>query len=68
MAMTEQRDFDSWVATVCAREWKWWSSASGADWFRINADLNGLPYNIEPLFYILHVCCESGYRFTVIEK
>jgi hypothetical protein len=68
MTMPEQWDFASWVATMCAREWEWWSSASGPDGFQINVALMGLPYNIEPLFYILHACCDSGYRLTVIEE
>ena len=68
MARPEQWEFESWVATLCAREWEWWSSASGPDWFQINVDLIGMPYNIGPLFYIVHACCDKGYTLTTEEQ
>ncbi|SFQ82296.1 hypothetical protein [Hymenobacter arizonensis] len=67
MARPEQWHFESWVATMCAREWEWWSSAAGPGWFQISVDLMGLPSNVEPLFYLVHACCEKGYRLTVTE-
>jgi hypothetical protein len=61
MATPGQWDYESWVATMCDRQWEWWSSAVGPASLSITLDLLGLPYNGEPLFYAIKASCPVGY-------
>ncbi|MGI4874340.1 MAG: hypothetical protein ACRYFX_24550 [Janthinobacterium lividum] len=68
MVLPGQWGYESWVATICARQWEWWSSTIGPASFSITLDLLELPYNAEPLFYAIKASCPVGYAVQVTEN
>jgi hypothetical protein len=68
MATPGQWEYESWVATMCDRQWEWWSSAVGPASFSITLDLLGLPYNGGPLLYAIKASCPVGYTLQATEN
>jgi hypothetical protein len=68
MTSPSQWDYESWVATICDRQWEWWSSTVGPASFSITLDLLELPYNAEPLFYAIKASCPVGYTVQATEN
>ncbi|KAA9327251.1 hypothetical protein F0P96_18645 [Hymenobacter busanensis] len=66
MNLPDQWHFESWVSTIIARQWQWWSSAVGDRSLHLNVELWGEPYNIEPLFYAIHASAGGAYRLTSV--
>lgn len=68
MVLPSQWEYESWIATICDRQWEWWSSAVGPSSFSVTLDLLELPYNAEPLFYAIKASCPVGYAVQVTEN
>jgi hypothetical protein len=68
LATPGQWDYESWVASLCYRQWEWWSSAVRATSLTITLDLLGLPYVGDPFFYAIKASCPTGYTIRDTEN